>query len=198
MAKSTPEVTKVTMTDGREVEFTGKRRLEKVGIENPDGTLAVRLDWRNGETRTFQLPMDLLPKFAMHGALQKLGDESSGVDDIEDAVEVTDQLIGRLEVGEWRVTSEGGSGMAGASILARALVEVTGQPIAAVRQYLGTQSNKVKLALRASAEVMPVIQRLEKEKAERAAARGKTTTAGPSVDTEAALAGLRALSGTPA
>lgn len=198
MAKSTPEVTKVTMTDGREVEFTGKRRLEKVGIENPDGTLAVRLDWRNGETRTFQLPMDLLPKFAMHGALQKLGDESSGVDDIEDAVEVTDQLIGRLEIGEWRVTSEGGSGMAGASILARALVEVTGQPIAAVRQYLGTQSNKVKLALRASAEVMPVIQRLEKEKAERAAARGKTTTAGPSVDTEAALAGLRALLGTPA
>ena len=198
MAKSTPEVTKVTMTDGREVEFTGKRRLEKVGIENPDGTLAVRLDGRNGETRTFQLPMDLLPKFAMHGALQKLGDESSGVDDIEDAVEVTDQLIGRLEIGEWRVTSEGGSGMAGASILARALVEVTGQPIAAVRQYLGTQSNKVKLALRASAEVMPVIQRLEKEKAERAAARGKTTTAGPSVDTEAALAGLRALLGTPA
>lgn len=197
MAKSTPEVTKIIMTDGREVEFTGKRRLEKVGIENPDGTLAVRLDWRNGETRTFDLPVDLLPKFALHGALQKLGDESSGVDDLEDAVEVTDQLISRLAIGEWRVTSEGGSGMAGASILARALVEVTGQPIAAVRQYLGTQSNKVKLALRASAEVMPVIQRLEKEKAERAAARGTSVAKGPAVDTEAALAGLRALS-TPA
>lgn len=197
MAKSAPEVIKVTMTDGREVEFTGKRRLEKVGIENPDGTLAVRLDWRNGETRTFELPVDLLPKFALHGALQKLGDESSGVDDLEDAVEVTDQLISRLAIGEWRVTSEGGFGMAGASILARALVEVTGQPIAAVRQYLGTQSNKVKLALRASAEVMPVIQRLEKEKAERAAARGTSVAKGPAVDTEAALAGLRALS-TPA
>lgn len=193
MAKSTPEVTKVTMTDGREVEFSGKRRLEKTGIENPDGSLSVRLDWRNGETRTFDLPIDLLPKFALHGALQKLGDESSGVDDLEDAVEVTDQLIARLEVGEWRVTSEGGSGMAGASILARALVEVTGQPIATVRAYLGTQTNKVKMAMRASPDVAPVIARLEKEKAERAAARGTSVAKGPAVDTEAALAGLRAM-----
>lgn len=198
-AKAAPEVTKVLMEDGREVEFVGKRRLNKYPVESTDenGPLAVRFDWRNGATQTFTLPVELYKKFAVHGALQKLGDESSGVDDIEDAVEATAQLMLRLSKGEWTKSSEdgGGKGMAGASILARALVKVTGQTIGQIREFLSAQTSKVKMALRNDPELAPVVRQLEAEKAaraaERAAKEGSTPAAGSSVDTKSLLAGLR-------
>ena len=192
MSKSTPEVTPVTMTDGRVVEFTGKKRLDKVAIENPDGTLAVRLDWRNGETRTYQLNPGLLAKFALHGALQKLGDEISGITEIEDAVEAVDQLMARLEQGPsgWTVAREAsGSGFAGASALARALVKVTGKDIGTVRTYLGTLDGKTKAALRLEPSVAAAVREIEAEQEARRAARGKSA---PKVDVASVLAGLTA------
>lgn len=187
MAKTPVEVRTVTMDDGRQVEFSGKKRLDK-NILIEGNTVKVRLDFVNGETRTFTVPPSLLLQCAGHGASQKLGDEISDVTDIEDAVEAIDQLMARLEAGEWRVTREGGSSMAGASILAKALVEVTGQPVGVVRQYLAGLDNKTKAALRASAEVGPTVQRLEAEKAARAAARGKEA---PAIDVSNVLAGLK-------
>jgi hypothetical protein len=118
------------------------------------------------------------------------GDEvSSGVEDIDDAVEVTDELMQQLDAGDWRAASEGGAGLAGASVLARALVEHTGQPIAVIRTHLGGMQNKVKLALRAEPAIAAIIRRLEDEKRARAEARGKSTAA--AVDVGAALAALR-------
>lgn len=193
MAKTPVEIKTVTMDDGRTVEFSGKKRLDKSIIIEGD-TVKVRLDFVNGETRTFTVPPSLLLQCAGHGASQKLGDEISDVTDIEDAIEAIDQLMARLEQGEWRVTREGGTSMAGASILAKALVEVTGQPIGMVRQYLTGLDNKTKAALRASAEVGPTVQRLEAEKAARAAERGKSA---PTVDTASVLAGLKGV-GAPA
>ena len=181
----------VTMDDGRTVEFPETRRLIKTSAVNPDGSLTVRMDYVNGECRTFTLPPSLINQFALHGAEQKLGDAMAGIKDLEDAIEVVDQLILRLDKGEWTAESTGGSGMAGASILARALVEVTSQPITVVREYLGTLDNKTKAALRLTAEVAPVVAKLEAEKAARAAARGKKVAA--SVDTSSVLGNLRNL-----
>ena len=186
----------VTMDDGRVLDFPETRRLIKTSAALPDGRLQVQMNYVNGESRTFTLNPAMLAQFALHGAEQKLGDEMSGIKDLDDAIEAVDQLILRLDNGEWGVTNEGGSGMAGASILARALVEVTGQPIAVVRQYLGTLDNRTKAALRLTAEVDPVIKRLEAEKVARAAARGKQAVAG--VDTSTVLAGLRTLGSAPA
>jgi hypothetical protein len=82
-ASPTPISEKVTLTDGRVVEFAGKRKLLKETIV--DGTsVSVRLDFRNGETRTFTVPADMVLRFAGHGAEQKLGDETAGVDDVDD------------------------------------------------------------------------------------------------------------------
>ena len=186
----------VTMDDGRTVEFPETRRLIKTSAVNPDGSLTVRMDYVNGECRTFTLPSSLITQFALHGAEQKLGDAMAGIKDLEDAIEVVDQLILRLDKGEWTAESTGGSGMAGASILARALVEVTSQPITVVREYLGTLDNKTKAALRLTAEVAPVVAKLEAEKAARAAARGKKVAA--TVDTSSVLGNLRSLGTTPA
>jgi hypothetical protein len=192
MAAAAKEVTKVAMTDGREVEFAGKKRLDKTLLIDADRA-GVRFDFVNGETRTYWVPSLLLLQFAAHGMSQKYGDETSDLTDVDDAVEAIDTLDQRIQAGNWSAPREGGSGMAGASILAKALVKVTGQTITVVRGYLGGLDNKTKLALRVEAEVAPVIAALEAEQAARRSARA--TAAGkadkPSVDAAGILASLR-------
>ena len=53
MSKTETQVETVTMTDGRVVDFAGKRKLLKESSVNADGKVQVRLDFRNGETRLF-------------------------------------------------------------------------------------------------------------------------------------------------
>ena len=193
MAKTPAEAPRsIPMLDGTVVDFPGKRRLQKTSWVTPDGLLKVRLDFENSEFRVLTLRPDMLATYALHGAEQKLGDEISGVEDIDDCVESIDQLMTRLDAGDWTKEKAAGSGMAGASILARALVIVTGQPIVVVRGYLSNLDNKTKIALRISAEVAPTIKALEDEKIARAAARG--VKAGPKIDVAATLAGLASAS----
>lgn len=163
--KEPPVINTVTMTDGRIVEFAGKRRMLKSHSVEQD-KVVVKLDFVNGETRTFSLPPELLLKFAGHGAEQKLGDEVAGVEDVDDAVEVIDELILRLEKGEWTVArkTSGGSGLSGASILVRALVELTGKPANVIREMLSTKSQEEKMALRRNSKLLPIVHRLEAEK----------------------------------
>lgn len=201
--KKVPEITTVTMDDTRIVDFPGKTRLLKES--SADSTdLVVRMDFRNGETRTFRTPHGLgdidtkakafLVRAAGHGLEQKFGDATAGVPNIEDAIEVVDQLMDRLNKFEWNVVSAGGNAMAGASVLARALVEVSGQPIQMVREMLANMDKKTKDALRVDAEVAPVIKRLEAEAAAKAAARGKVVE---TVNTDAIKERLRSGLGFP-
>ena len=191
MAKEKPAVKTVTMDDGRTVDFTGDKRLIKTSIENADGTLAVRLDWVNGETRTHKLNPAILAKYALHGAEQKLGDEISGVKELEDAIEAVDQLMTRLDSGDWTKERDG-SGMAGASVLAKALVKVSGQSIETVRKYLAGLDNKTKLALRGTPQIAPVIKEIEAEIAARSA------KAAPTIDVSATLTALANMGSAPA
>jgi hypothetical protein len=165
--KKQTTITTVTMDDGRTVDFPGKRRMDKTSIITPDGKLQIRIDYVNGETRLFSLPDSLVSKFALHGAEQKLGDEIAGLDDIDDAVLAVDELIERLERGEWAVRREA-SGLAGTSVLARALVELSGKSASVIKTFLAGKSQAEKLALRADDKVAPIIARLEKEKVSKA------------------------------
>lgn len=177
-ASKQPETVK--MSDGREVEFVGKRKLLKESLFNEDGTLqGVRLDFRNGETRLFRIPQNLFYRFAAHGAEQKLGDETAGIDDVDDQVLEVDELIARLNNGEWNIKREGG-GMAGTSVLLKALVEFTGKTAEQIKEFLKDKSQAQKLALRAHPEIKAIITRLENEKLEK----------GTKVDTGALLAAL--------
>ena len=169
----------VTMTDGRIVEFAGKRKLLKESSVTADGKVQVRLDFRNGETRLFTVPDALLLKFAAHGAEQKLGDEIAGLNDIEDCVLAIDELIDRLYNGEWGVKREA-NGMAGTSVLVRALVEYTGKPVEAIKQFLAGKSQAEKVALRNNPKIKPIVERIEAEKASKKA----------NVDTDAMLGEL--------
>jgi hypothetical protein len=165
------EVESVRMSDGRTVEFVGKRKLLKESIIEGD-KVYVRLDYRNGETRVFEVPTMLLLKFAGHGAEQKLGDETAGVQDVEDMVLYVDELIERLSRGEWSTKREG-SPFAGASILLRAVVEFSGKSVDQVKEFLKAKSPAEKMALRNSSKIKPIVERLEAEKASKA---GKVDT----------------------
>lgn len=177
--KTETQVETVTMTDGRIVDFAGKRKLLKESSVTADGKVQVRLDFRNGETRLFTLPDNLLNKFAAHGAEQKLGDEIAGLNDVEDCVLAVDELIDRLYNGEWSVKREA-NGMAGTSVLVRALVEHTGKTVEQIKQFLSGKSQAEKVALRNNPKIKPIVERIEAEKASKKA----------NVDTDAMLGEL--------
>ena len=179
MSKAETAVETVTMQDGRIAEFAGKRKLLKESLQSPEGKVQVRLDFRNGETRLFTLPDNLLAKFAAHGAEQKLGDEIAGLADVDDCVIAIDELIDRLYNGEWGVKRES-NGMAGTSVLVRALVEHTGKTVEQIKTFLSGKTQAEKVALRNNPKVKPIVERIEAEKASK----------GSKVDTDALLGEL--------
>lgn len=169
----------IDMSDGRKVEFPGKRKLLKETLI--DGSkVAVRLDFRNGETRLFTVPDQLLLKAAGHGMEQKLGDETAGEDDVDDMVLAVDELISHLSTtGDWSRAKAAG-GMSGTSVLLKALVELSGKTADAVKAFLTGKSQAEKVALRNSPKLKPIVERIEQEKLAKAA----------KVDTEALLSEL--------
>lgn len=184
--KQEPQVETVKMDDERVVEFAGKRQLQKESFIDTDGKVTVRMDWRNGETRTVRLPDALFAKFAAHGAEQKLGDEIAGLKkadgteaDIEDKILAVDDLIERLNKGEWSVKRDS-NGMAGTSVLIRALVELFGKTVDEIKKFLADKSQAEKVALRNNPKVKPIVEKIEAERASKKTA----------VDTDALLAGL--------
>ena len=153
-AKAKTEVTTVLMTDGRSVNFAGKRKVNKETVIDPskieiEGDVAqfaadavsIRMDFRNGETRLIPLPLSLLARFAGHGGEQKFGDElaSSAAEPMseEDMVLAIDDLNAQIQAGNWgKGRATGGGGVSGASLVVQAIVEATGKDIATVKAYL--------------------------------------------------------------
>lgn len=177
--------TTVKMDDGRVVDFPGNRKLQKNAVIEADGTVKLTLDFVNGETRTVVLEptYTLYSNFTAHGAAQKFGDEISGLDDIDDCVLAVDKLHERIQAGDWGQERNAGNSLAGTSILARAMIEVSGKTKEATNAYLSGLSQAQKIAMRNNPKLLPVIQRLEAE----AAAKKKPKVG---VDTTALLAGF--------
>ncbi len=136
--KPKTEVTAVTMADGRVVGFAGKRKMLKSISIGPGGDSAtVQFDFRNGETRTFNVSMNaILFQLAAHGASQKIGDAAAGEEDLDDMVVAIDDVIARLNQGEWGAERAAGDGFAGASSVIRAIMEVNGKTQEEVKAFL--------------------------------------------------------------
>ncbi len=181
--KKKAEIETVKMSDGREVGFAGKRKMLKAdvgpGLEVEDSKVGTRLDFRNGETRTYYVVDSLKDRFAAHGAKQKYGDETAGLEDIDDMIGAVDALDAQLQTGKWREEREGGS-FAGTSVLLKALVEFSGKDAEQVKAFLKDKTQAEKLALRNSPQLKPIVEKLEAEKLSKAA----------KVDTGALLAGI--------
>lgn len=164
---------KISMTDGTVQEFSPKKKLIKEVTVSDQGTVKVKLYFRNGEVREFLATVEEATyyKAAAHGYSQKLGDECAGLDNVDDMVQAIDELLVRLEKGDWSSKREGGSA-AGGSILARALVELTKkaeetdeQARERVKNFLANKTQAEKIALRGNDRLKPIVERLEAEKA---------------------------------
>ncbi len=154
VAKSKTEYTEVTMSDGRKVQFAGKRKVNKATVIDESkvqldgsslmlsaGAISVRMDFRNGETRLIPLPLSLLGQFAGHGGEQKFGDELATPADKplseEDMVIAIDDLNAEIQQGKWgKGRAAGGGGVSGASLVVQAIMEATGKDLATVKAYL--------------------------------------------------------------
>ena len=174
------QVEQVKMSDGRTVAFAGKRKAIK-SSDFVDGKVQVRIDFRNGESKLYTIPGELTGRAACHGGEQKYGDSYAGVEDIGDMILACEQVQENLNKGDWTSRVEG-SGIAGTSVLARALVELTGKTPEQVKEFLAGKTQADKMALRASSKLRPIIERLEAEKVAKAS----------KVDTGALLAELGA------
>jgi hypothetical protein len=188
------EYTNVEMADGRKVVFAGKRKVNKetlideskIAIDEASGivqfsagAVAVRMDFRNGKTRTFPLPLTLMAQFMGHGAEQKYGDELASPADKplseDDMVIAVEDLDTEIQKGNWgKGRASGGGGVSGASIVVQAIMEATGKDQATVKAYLdkkiASTEGLTRQALYASFRVPgtktgAIIARLEAEKA---------------------------------
>lgn len=161
--KKKAEVQLVKMEDGREVGFAGKRRINKetlidegkILVEGDtvtlqSGAVSVRMDFRNGKTRTFPLQLNLLPKFAGHGAEQKYGDELASPADKplseDDMVLAVEDLFSQLNTEGWYAAREGGGGVAGASVVVLAIMEASGKTQEQVKAFLQGKLDAAKAA----------------------------------------------------
>lgn len=178
---------KVLMEDGREVQFPGKKKALKTSwVENDE--VKVRIDFRNGAVRLYTVPKELTMKAACHGAEQKFGDSYAGLEDVEDMIEACDRVQANLERGDWNSRVEG-SGVAGTSVLVRALMEYTGKTKEEIKKFLEGKTQADKLALRNSTRpnkagltMQAIVQRIEAEKVSKSA----------KVDVDALWAGIGA------
>lgn len=75
--------------------------MQKSSYLSEDGSICVRLDFSNGQTRTITPCQEMIAKYAAYGAERKLGDEIIGLKDTADAVLAIDKLISRLDSGQW-------------------------------------------------------------------------------------------------
>jgi len=182
----------VNMTDGRTVNFAGKRKVNKETlldetkiavdgdtVQLETGAVSIRMDFRNGETRTISLPLALLAQFAGHGAEQKFGDELATTADKplseDDMLLAIDDLNASIQAGKWgKGRAAGGGGVSGASIVVQAIMEATGKDLTFVKAWLQkkleTTEGLTRQALYASFRVSTsktgqIISRLEAEKA---------------------------------
>jgi len=181
--EKTPSVV-VKMTDGRDVEFVGKRKMLKTA-EVEGSNAILRIDFLNGETRKVSVdPTDALyARYAAHGLSQKIGDEAAGEETVDDMVVSIDAIIDRLSKGEWGTERKAGDGFSGASVVIKALMEVSkgsvkypdGMTLQQVKEFLektleaGKEGGLTRQKLYQSfktpgSKTAPVIERLEREK----------------------------------
>lgn len=186
MAKAETVKIPVTLTTGEVVEFTERQKsLKSSALEN--GHAKVTFAFKNGEVREFGFDKHhtLLMRLAIHGALQKIGDETAGVEELDDQVAAVDAVIARLERGDWGAERAAGNGFAGAAIVVRAIAEATGKDLAGAKDFVEKTIAKyeaagkpiTRQALYASfrapgSKTAPIIARLEAEAAAKKAAKG--------------------------
>ncbi len=146
-----------------------------LGSEMPTGVLFVGRNGRAYLADVSRYPDAVKGYMVFHGGKQKLGDEYADLDGIDDCFEAMIALDNRLAEGKWDAERKG---FAGISVLMKAIMEAFQKTEEEARAFLKDLSPKEKMALKATEELKPIVERMEKE-------RGKD------VDTAALLGKLK-------
>lgn len=186
----------VEMSDGRKVAFPplgpngkGKKMIKEDLFDAHGHWVGTRFDFRfeisdayPDNTITFKRPAadatvtvgdtkrNAREQLEAMGSRQKFGDAAAGEKDVEDMYEEVRDTIESFNDGKWSERREA-SGLAGTSVLLRALVLASGGKRSAedARAYLKQFDAKTKLALRRDKTLAPIIEQLEAAKAAKAA-----------------------------
>ncbi len=132
----------VVMTDGTTVEFSGRTKMNKTILIDGD-SVAVRFDFRNGQTATYPIPPQHMLYAAGHGWSQKLGDHVAGMKvemtnepaSEEDMFLAIESLVKDMEQG-WNKVRTGEGTVSGAGSVLRALAMHFSKPVAAVKEII--------------------------------------------------------------
>ena len=125
----------VTFPDGNSFEFSPRFKSKKA-VDS--AAKVVTFYVRNGAQ--IQVELDRIPEsvqlqLALHGIAQKVGDDAAGVEDPDDIASAFETMRDQLYAGTW--SSERAKGeFTGASMLVRAVAEVTSQPVEKVKARL--------------------------------------------------------------
>lgn len=168
--KVAPVIRTVSMSDGRKVDFVGKRRMQKSAVFDAiKGLISVRVDFEDGTTRAWDsktvpagIPKNVLDA-ACHGYEQKFGDECASLG-VADSIVAIDGLITRFstEAAPWNARGEGGTA-AGAGAVIKALMELYSMDRQGVMAVYETFTIAEKRALRSDPDLKPIIDRIEAE-----------------------------------
>ena len=151
----------------------------KVTVRDNDGrALSIHIvftDGRKVEVNIHDLLPDMQLELIAHGLAQKLGDAYSGAKgNMDFAYAEASSVAEALERGDWTRRGEGTGG-----ILLEAIVNLTGQSIAAVLERLAEMDKDAKAALRKRKDIKAEMKSIE---AERAKAKVETSKDEASLD----------------
>lgn len=156
-------------------------------VDADAGTLVITVIGHPAITvRLDDLDEDLARQAALHGLKQKYVDKAAlgaQATPAERYAAIRRMVDHHAEGGDWNMVATGGDGASGDGLLVRAIAEATGIDRDAAREAVGKMDKKTQAAMRASAELEPIIRRLREEKPAKVA---------KGVDVGGVLAGLRA------
>lgn len=134
------------------------------GSDTGAAPVAVLFLGRSGRTFVadfMRYPEGIKSVMIFHGTKQKLGDEYADLDSEEDCFESVISLDGRLAEGKWSADRQG---IAGISVLMKAIMKVFSLSEDQAREYLKPLTKAEKDALRVCEELKATIDEIEREK----------------------------------
>lgn len=131
-----------------------------------DGT-GVDFVFSNGETRSVviaDLPAAIVTNLVLHGVSQKVGDSYAGQETVDNCIEKADELIKRLNEGDWKTVRAAG-GSKRSSMVLEAFARASGRTTDECREIFDEMDDDQQEALKSHEAITPHIAAIRAERA---------------------------------
>ena len=160
MTSQPSKAVQVKMTDGRTVQFSSRTRMKREA-HCPDGRPGIRLDFANGETRSFPLNTELEAAYAIEGAQSRFGRAVANCPDTESMIRECDALQAQLMAGVWEVPApQAPKPLSELELLIAALAELSGKPVEVIAKRVRARTPAERKAMGLDPRILPIMMRL--------------------------------------